>query len=176
MATSAAEKARAAEQKKLYADAVALPAEQSRALAVEQQGRFVERLRQAKDKLGRLLGRWKQFDEDVAAIAQHIQWGDELRDKMDDESRKVRRQQYARAYIRGRTAAANLDSELSDGSTAQVVFRDVVTKTAELTTKVVDKVETAVDKVVETASTTYWLSIAGLVAAVLIYANQKGKR
>jgi len=183
MATSAAEKARREEQKKLYAQAVELPAEQSRALAVEQQARFVERLRQGRDKLGALLERWKQYDEDAAAIAQHLQWGDELRDKTDEESRKVRRQQYARAYIRGRTAVANLDVELADGSTYQVVFRHLVTKTSEVatkvvdtTTKVVDTAATTLEHVAEGVSTTYWLTVAGLIGAALLYANQKGKR
>lgn len=183
MATTAAEKTRREEQKKLYAATVALPAEQSRALAVEQQSRLAERLRQGKDKLGAVLGRWKQYDEDLSAIAQHLTWGDELRDKSDEESRKARRQQYARAYVRGRTAAANLDTELADRSTYQVVFRDVVTKTAEVTTKAVDTVEKAAEKTAETlekvsegVSTGLWLSLGGVIAALLVYANQKGKR
>lgn len=183
MATSPTEKARAEAQKKLYAQTVALPAEESRKLAIAQQAKLSERLRQYRDKFGGVLGRWKQFDEDVAAIAQHIQWGDELTTKTDDDSRKVRRQQYARAYLRGRTAAQNLDSEIADGSTFEVVFRDVVAKTAEVTTKAGEVITTAAEKtaekveqIVEGVSEGLWVGVAGLVAALLLYANQKGKR
>ena len=89
MATSPTEKARAEAQKRIYAQTVALPAEESRKLALAQQAKFSERLRQYRDKLGGVLGRFKQFDEDAAAIAQHIEWGDELTAKTDEESRKV---------------------------------------------------------------------------------------
>ena len=183
MATSPTEKARAEAQKRIYAQTVALPAEERRKRALAQQAKFSERLRQYRDKLGGVLGRFKQFDEDAAAIAQHIEWGDELKEKTDEESRKVRRQQYARAYLRGRTAAQNLDREIADGSTYEVLFRDAVTKTAEVTTKVAEVVQTVaektaekVDQVVEGVSTGLWVGVAGLVAALVVYANQKGKR
>ncbi len=176
MATTPAQKARAEQLRKDYTELVALPAEQSRKVAVAQQSRFMDRLAQYRDKLGGLLGRWKEFDEDADAIAQHIAWGDELLAKDDEASRKQRRQQYARAYIRGRSAAYNLDQEIADGSTFEVWIRDALKSTAEVVTNVVEKVENTIERVADGAATSYWLVLAAAAAAALVYANQKGRQ
>lgn len=174
--TSPSEKARAQAQRKIYAEAVALPAEESRKLARAQQERFEARLLASKDKLGTLTGRFKQYQEDAEAIAQHLSWGDELSAKTDDESRKVRRQQYARAYLRGRTAAQNLDDEMKDGSTAQVFLRDAIKATAETAETVARKTRETVEDIASGVSTGLYVGLAGLIAAALVYASQKGKR
>ena len=183
MATSAAEKARQAESLRIYTETVGLAAEQSRALAVAQQRRFSDRLAQGTDRLGQAWDRWKQFDEDLAAIAQHLKWGDELQSKTDEESRKVRRQQYARAYLRGRTAAANLDAELADGASNVVLLRDLVEAGTEGAKKVAGTVQktavtlqATVSAVSEGVSTTFWVAVAGVIGALLLYASEKGKR
>lgn len=176
MATSPAEKARQEAQRKIYAEAVALPAEESRKLAVAQQAKFEARLLASRDKLGTLTGRWRQFQEDAEAIAQHIAWGDELSAKTDEQSRKVRRQQYSRAYLRGRTAAQNLDDENKDGTTAQVFLRDAIKATAETAETVAKKTAETVTEIASETRTGLYVGLAGLVAALLLYANQKGKR
>lgn len=176
MATSPEQKARTAAQRELYRKTAALPADESRKLAVEQKEKLADRLKLARDRLGNLTGRWRQFDEDLEAIGQFVIWGDELAPKTDDDSRKKRRELYARAYIRGRTSAQNLDAEIKDGSTAEVAFRDTVTKVAEVAETAKDTVATAVQKVGETAQTGLYLTIAALGVALLAYANQRGKR
>lgn len=187
MATTPAQKARREQALKDYTELVAMPAEQSRKVAVAQQSRFMDRLAQSRDKLGGLLGRWKVFDADADAIAQHIAWGDELLAKDDEASRKQRRQQYARAYVRGRSAAYNLDNEIADGTTFEVAIRDAISSVGETSEKVVagiekgaekvaEKLGQAIDDISEGASTTYWLVLAAAAAAALVYANQKGRQ
>lgn len=176
MAASAAQKARDAELRKLYAELVALPADEGRKVAAKQQELLSQRLLQYRDKLGGLFGRWKEFDADLDEITQQIVWGDELLARTDEASRKRRRQHYARAYIRGRTAAANLDKEIADGSTYEIAIRDAITKAAEVTKKVADKVEETVDDIEQGGSTVFWVALAAAVGMGLLWANQKGKR
>lgn len=176
MATSSADKARADELRRLYTELVALPAEQGRKVAAKQQEQLSNRLLQYRDKLGGFFGRWREFDADLDEITQQIVWGDELSAKDDEPSRKKRRQHYARAYIRGRTAVANLDKEIADGSTYEVAIRDVISSVAKTTTSVVDEIKDTVDDIKDNASTGLWLSLAGLLAVGLVWASQKGKR
>lgn len=176
MATSPKQKARDSAQRELYRKTTSIPADESRKLAVEQKEKLGSRLRVARDRLGNLTGRWRQFDEDLEAIDQFIAWGDELSPKTDEDSRKKRRELYARAYVRGRTAAQNLDAEIKDGSTAEVAFKDTVTKIAEATQTAKDTVASAVQKVGETAQTGLYLTIAALGVAVVAFATQKGRK
>ncbi len=168
-------KEQAAAYRKLYEGLVARPAEQLRQLAVKQRNLLAGKLAYSRDTLGDVLSRWKQYVDAIEAVDFFIKEGDALTSSTDEKSRVERRRLYARAALRGNQAAAALDAEVSQGSTAFLLLSESVDVAADTATKIADKVGDVVDDVADSLQTTV-LYVAGAAAlGIVAYALAKGR-
>lgn len=179
-ADSSVEKKRRAERaalyRKLVEESVKYPAETIRELAIKQRDVFAARLTAAKDKLGDVFRRWRPYESDLFDAQWQLDEGDKLKASADEKDRQNRRRFYARAYVNLFGAADRLDTELADGSTATVIFREAVETTTETVKKAAEKAAEIVDEVGSgLGDVVQYVGIAATLAA-LAYAVAKGKR
>lgn len=108
------------EQRRLYTQLVALPAEQSRGIAQRQRDAYSA-------KVDKLLGGpfTKFYKEELLATDTFLRWGDDLQSSSDEKDRQERRKLYARAFLRARNAAEMLDQELASDGPSVLAIKDI---------------------------------------------------
>lgn len=147
-------------QREAYAKLTALPAETARSIALAQTEKVASRLADA--SAYSIHPRWSSYKADIAEAREHLAIGDSLKDATDEDSRKLRRRQYATAYLRSRLIGRNLDEELAEGGTLQILVSDFAKFSTEIA-------ETAKEKAKEVLQTgTDIVTIAAVVGAVVL--------
>ena len=168
-------KEEAAAYRKLYEGLVKKPAEDLRQLAVKQRNLLAGKLRFARDTIGDALERWKQYVDALDAVDFFIKEGDGLTRNTDEKSRIERRRLYARAALRGNQAAALLDAEVTQGSSAFLLLSESLDVATDTVGKIADKVENVAADVADSVQTTA-LYVGGAVAlGIVAYALTKGR-
>lgn len=159
-----------------YVRLVALPAEESRKLAVQQRDRALQGLRALRDVLGEWTGRWQVYDNLDADVAFHLKTGDDLATRTDETSRTERRRAYARAFQTAALAADEVDGEKRLGSTYRLALEDLLQGAADAATAIGQGAKKVLKKVDDTIDTLVWgLVIAGVVGA-FAFGNSRGRR
>ncbi len=173
---STLDKQRRAARAATYKALTQRPADEIRAVAVEQIAAFDKALSGTKDRLGSVLGRWRFFDEALAEARKFLAEGDALKASDKEPDRIRRRQLYGRAYINLVAAADQLDPEVRQGATWVVLVEEAAEKAEKAADKAADKAAELADKIGDGLSDLEWAAGVALVGAALAFGFAKGRK